>query len=353
MGRRAVAESDTMTDCAADDHDDRRYRDRPRLPAAQAPGPGAVVRRVGGHRARLLPGGGGRADARRRCCSRSTRSASFAAAGACRAKGSRSGSTSTTGRTRRRACSRSRSRRCSAPRSPAAATRRPELADAAMPLELHVPALPVPRRGRPGAAAVRAARLAGRRPPRRRSTRRFPDWGESRYLDVRLAGTVRLADALNHLYVLLPVLDDAKHYWVSTDEVDKLVRAGGDWLAGAPGEGADHPPLPGAQAGAHGGRARAAGRGRRHRRRKSSTTRSRARRTVAEPDRPARSPSSAAARCSPRSAAPARPRSATSAAARACWSATCSPTTSIEQVVAIDVSARALQIAARRLGWTG
>ena len=45
---------------------------------------------------------------------------------------------------------------------------------------------------------------------------------------------MRLADALNHLYVLLPVLDDAKHYWVSTDEVDKLVRAGGDWLAGHP-----------------------------------------------------------------------------------------------------------------------
>ena len=44
----------------------------------------------------------------------------------------------------------------------------------------------------------------------------MPGWGESRYLDVRLAGTVRLADALNHLYVLLPVLDDAKHYWVST-----------------------------------------------------------------------------------------------------------------------------------------
>ena len=43
-----------------------------------------------------------------------------------------------------------------------------------------------------------------------------------------------MADALHHLYVLLPVLDDAKHYWVSTDEVDKLIRAGDGWLA-------DHP----------------------------------------------------------------------------------------------------------------
>jgi 3' terminal RNA ribose 2'-O-methyltransferase Hen1 len=57
-----------------------------------------------------------------------------------------------------------------------------------------------------------------------------PAWGDSRYVDLRLTGTLRLADALNHLYVLLPVLDNAKHYWVSTDEVDKLIRAGGGWL---------------------------------------------------------------------------------------------------------------------------
>lgn len=62
----------------------------------------------------------------------------------------------------------------------------------------------------------------------------IPAWGDSRYLSVRLTGRVRLADALNHLYVLLPVLDDAKHYWVSTDEVDKLIRAGAGWLATHP-----------------------------------------------------------------------------------------------------------------------
>jgi 3' terminal RNA ribose 2'-O-methyltransferase Hen1 len=43
-----------------------------------------------------------------------------------------------------------------------------------------------------------------------------------------------LSEALNHLYVLLPVLDDAKHYWVGPDEVDKLIRAGGGWLASHP-----------------------------------------------------------------------------------------------------------------------
>ena len=75
---------------------------------------------------------------------------------------------------------------------------------------------------------------------------------------------IRLADALNHLYVLLPVLDDAKHYWVSPDEVDKLIRAGGGWLAGHPGEDLDHQPLPAAAAGSltRVALARLAGRGR-------------------------------------------------------------------------------------------
>ncbi|MFD2763970.1 3' terminal RNA ribose 2'-O-methyltransferase Hen1 [Micromonospora eburnea] len=62
----------------------------------------------------------------------------------------------------------------------------------------------------------------------------YPEWGDSRYVDLTLTGTLRVADALNHLYVLLPVLDDAKHYWVAPDEVDKLLRAGAGWLA-------DHP----------------------------------------------------------------------------------------------------------------
>ncbi|MET7831840.1 3' terminal RNA ribose 2'-O-methyltransferase Hen1 [Micromonospora sediminicola] len=65
----------------------------------------------------------------------------------------------------------------------------------------------------------------------------YPEWGDSRYVDLTLTGTLRLADALNHLYVLLPVLDDAKHYWVAPDEVDKLLRAGSGWLADHPERG--------------------------------------------------------------------------------------------------------------------
>jgi len=113
---------------------------------------------------------------------------------------------------------------------------RPELAESPLPLQIHVPALPCAG----GADLVRRvfeplgwtvdATVEPLDPA-------LPRWGDSRYLDVHLTGVLRLADALNHLYVLLPVLDDAKHYWVSNDEIDKLIRAGGEWLAKHPEKG--------------------------------------------------------------------------------------------------------------------
>lgn len=62
----------------------------------------------------------------------------------------------------------------------------------------------------------------------------FSEWGDSQYLRVELEGTVPLRQLLAHLYVLMPVLDDDKHYWVGDDEVGKLLRHGEGWLAGHP-----------------------------------------------------------------------------------------------------------------------
>jgi 2-polyprenyl-3-methyl-5-hydroxy-6-metoxy-1,4-benzoquinol methylase len=110
---------------------------------------------------------------------------------------------------------------------------RPGLAARALPLEISIPALPC--RGGAGLAhrllqplgwEVQAQRIP--------LDPELPEWGDSRYLTVRLTGQVRLADALSHLYVLLPVLDDSKHYWVDDAEIGKLLRAGGDWLAAHP-----------------------------------------------------------------------------------------------------------------------
>lgn len=62
----------------------------------------------------------------------------------------------------------------------------------------------------------------------------FPQWGESNYFTAQLAKTVRLKDLLSHLYVLIPVLDDDKHYYVGKDEVEKLLRHGEEWLSTHP-----------------------------------------------------------------------------------------------------------------------
>ena len=62
----------------------------------------------------------------------------------------------------------------------------------------------------------------------------FPEWGDSSYFTVQLTGEVRLQDLLTHLYVLVPVLDNEKHYWVGNDEVEKLLRHGSGWLSSHP-----------------------------------------------------------------------------------------------------------------------
>jgi len=110
---------------------------------------------------------------------------------------------------------------------------RPELAETAMPLAARLPALPcrggeavLRRLFEPLGYAVTASRLP--------LDETVPEWGESRYFTVELAGTVRLRELLAHLTVLIPVLDDEKHYYVGEDEVEKLLRRGEGWLAAHP-----------------------------------------------------------------------------------------------------------------------
>lgn len=58
----------------------------------------------------------------------------------------------------------------------------------------------------------------------------WPSWGDSACVGLRLEGIMRLKDVLDHLYVLLPVLDGAKHYYIGDAEREKLIRHGRDWL---------------------------------------------------------------------------------------------------------------------------
>lgn len=110
---------------------------------------------------------------------------------------------------------------------------RPELAEQAIPLSVRLPVLPC----RGGERVLRAMfeplgyHIVASEIPLDET---FPGWGSSRYLDVTLSASLRVRDLLEHLFVLLPVLDDDKHYWVGDGEVDKLLRRGGDWLGAHP-----------------------------------------------------------------------------------------------------------------------
>jgi 3' terminal RNA ribose 2'-O-methyltransferase Hen1 len=110
---------------------------------------------------------------------------------------------------------------------------RPELATTAIPLSAKIAVLPVRggerflrRLFEPLGYSVTARRHA--------LDEMFPEWGESQYYTVELSGEVRLQDLLTHIYVLVPVLDNEKHYWVGDDEVEKLLRHGSAWLASHP-----------------------------------------------------------------------------------------------------------------------
>ena len=110
---------------------------------------------------------------------------------------------------------------------------RPELVETAIPLEARLAVVPcrggeamLQRLFEPLGYTVAAARHT--------LDEAFPDWGESTYFTVTLSAAKRLADLLTHLYVLIPVLDDTKHYWVGEDEVEKLLHRGEGWLAAHP-----------------------------------------------------------------------------------------------------------------------
>src|SRR3954464_10701543 len=110
---------------------------------------------------------------------------------------------------------------------------RPEAAAAAIPLTARIDVLPV----RGGERFLRGVfESLGYEVEAIRSPldERFPEWGESPYFAVTVRKTTTLAELLTHLYVLIPVFDNNKHYWVGDDEMEKLRAKGEGWLA-------DHP----------------------------------------------------------------------------------------------------------------
>lgn len=106
---------------------------------------------------------------------------------------------------------------------------RPELAKTAIPLEVTI--TPLPCRGGDellerlfGPLGYKVEVQSHQLDPA------FPDWGDSQYVTAILRGDQRVSDLLTHLFVLVPVLDNQKHYYVGKDEVEKLLAKGTGWL---------------------------------------------------------------------------------------------------------------------------
>src|SRR6266542_4284543 len=110
---------------------------------------------------------------------------------------------------------------------------RPELTDIRMPLEAKISVLPC--RGGEGFLRRLFEPLGYEVVATGHELdEKFPEWGASSYYTVEIRGHVRLQDLLTHIYVLIPVLDNEKHYWVGDDEVEKLLRHGSGWLSAHP-----------------------------------------------------------------------------------------------------------------------
>src|SRR5262249_38834374 len=110
---------------------------------------------------------------------------------------------------------------------------RPDLAETKIPLRAQVPCLPC-RGGEPFLRRLFEPLGYEVQATPHQLDAHFPEWGRSPYLSVTLNTTARLRDLLAHLYVLIPVMDDDKHYWVGDDEVEKLLRHTKNWLPSHP-----------------------------------------------------------------------------------------------------------------------
>jgi|TARA_B110001450_G_C17636136_1_gene487253 3' terminal RNA ribose 2'-O-methyltransferase Hen1 len=112
--------------------------------------------------------------------------------------------------------------------------KKPELVDVKMPFEIDISVLPAPKGGEilirkmfePLGYSVGLERHI--------LDDKFLDWGDSKYFTLKLSHTITLQELLSHLYVMIPALDNDKHYYVSQNEIEKLLEKGKGWLANHP-----------------------------------------------------------------------------------------------------------------------
>lgn len=111
---------------------------------------------------------------------------------------------------------------------------KPELVDVKLPFELTLTSVPAPKGGE---ALIRKffEPLGYDVAIERHSLDpQFPEWGESKYYTLKLKNILTTKELLSHLYVLIPTLDNDKHYFVGNHEIEKLLEKGEGWLKAHP-----------------------------------------------------------------------------------------------------------------------
>ncbi|NSL86469.1 3' terminal RNA ribose 2'-O-methyltransferase Hen1 [Chitinophaga sp. Mgbs1] len=110
---------------------------------------------------------------------------------------------------------------------------KPEVVDEALPLEINLSSLPVSGGEQLLRNIFEPLGYEVRLQPAILDTQ-FPEWGSSRYFQVSLKNTIPLKTLLSQLYILIPVCDNNKHYFVGDHELEKLMEKGQGWLDGHP-----------------------------------------------------------------------------------------------------------------------
>ena len=111
---------------------------------------------------------------------------------------------------------------------------KPELVDIKLPFEVSISVIPAPKGGETLIRKLFEPLGYEVDLIRHQLDSKFPEWGDSQYFTLNLKHIITTKELLSHLYVLIPTLDNDKHYFVSENEIEKLLQKGEGWLK-------DHP----------------------------------------------------------------------------------------------------------------
>jgi len=107
---------------------------------------------------------------------------------------------------------------------------KPELVDVKLPFEVTIAVIPAPKGGEFLIRKFFEPLGYNVELTRHKLDEKFPEWGESKYYTLKLTNTITTKELLSHLYVLIPSLDNDKHYFVTENEIEKLMQKGEGWL---------------------------------------------------------------------------------------------------------------------------